>query len=85
MKATPPKIYRRFEGIISATRMTGVVTVVVEKRKWSAKYKTQYRLTDKFPASAQHHKLAVGDRVLIEETRPRSRRVRWAVVKKMTI
>lgn len=67
-------------GVISSTKMTGVVTVLVEQIKIHPLYGKRLRRSKKFLA-ATAEKLNVGDSVEIKEVRPQSRRVRFSVIK----
>lgn len=65
-------------GIVSSDKMTGVVAVTVDMIKIHPLYKKRLNRSKKFLASTSS-KLNIGDEVEIKETRPQSRRVRFAV------
>lgn len=65
-------------GTVSSNKMTGVVAVTVGMIKIHPLYKKRLNRSKKFLA-ATSDKLNVGDEVEIKETRPQSRRVRFAV------
>lgn len=65
-------------GIVSSNKMTGVVAVTVSQIKIHPLYKKRLNRSKKFLASTPS-KLNLGDEVEIKETRPQSRRVRFAV------
>jgi small subunit ribosomal protein S17 len=55
------------------------VVVAVNRQVPHSLYKKFVRRTHKFLAHDEENKCKVGDKVEIEETRPMSRRKRWAV------
>lgn len=70
-------------GIVSSNKMTGVVAVTVGMIKIHQLYKKRLNRSKKFLARSDSQ-LNVGDEVEIKETRPQSRRVRFAVTKVIT-
>lgn len=68
-------------GVVVSDRMQKSVVVAVERRVQHSVYgKTQKRTTT-FLAHDEKDDAKVGDRVAIMETRPMSRRKRWAVTR----
>ncbi len=66
---------KRFTGIVaSAGRMAQTITVAVERFPWHPKVSKQVRRTHSLLVHDPHSTAAVGDRVVIEETRPLSKR-----------
>lgn len=61
--------------------MEKTVVVVVERLIHHAKYRKFIRRRNKFKAHDALNACQVGDRVLIEESRPLSKDKRWVVVK----
>jgi small subunit ribosomal protein S17 len=74
---------KRFEGKVVSDKMQKTVVVLVERRVAHPLYKKIVRKTSKFLADTNNFDLKVGDTVVIEETRPISRRKHFAVVKKL--
>lgn len=70
-------------GIVSSNKMIGVVGVTVAMVKIHPLYNKRLNRSKKFLASCDT-KLNIGDEVEIKETRPQSRRVRFAVTKVVT-
>jgi len=75
-----------------ARRLTGVVvsdkmkkTAVVEVTHWRThpKYLKQYKITRRFKAHDERNEYHVGDKVIIEETRPLSKEKRWRIIGKI--
>ena len=65
-------------GVVVSNKMQKTVVVAVENLVKHGMYQKYIRRTSKFLAHADNP-LNVGDRVLIEETRPLSKRKRWNV------
>lgn len=65
-------------GVVVSNKMQKTVVVAVENLVMHPMYQKYIKRTSKFLAHA-NDPLNVGDRVLIEETRPLSRRKRWNV------
>lgn len=66
-------------GVIVSNKMQKTVVVAVENVVKHGMYQKYIRRTSKFMAHAEQTDLNVGDRVIIEETRPLSKRKRWNV------
>ena len=65
-------------GVVVSNKMQKTVVVAVENVTQHGMYQKYIRRTSKFLAHA-NDPLNVGDRVIIEETRPLSKRKRWNV------
>jgi small subunit ribosomal protein S17 len=66
-------------GVVVSTKMQKTVVVAVENVVKHGMYQKYIRRTSKFLAHSEAAGVNVGDRVLIEETRPLSKRKRWNV------
>jgi len=66
-------------GVVVSNKMNKTVVVRVENLTPHPGYQKYIKRTSKFLAHNEDASLNVGDRVVIEETRPLSRRKRWAV------
>ena len=66
-------------GVVVSNKMQKTVVVAVENLVKHGMYQKYVRHTSKFLAHAENNDVNVGDRVLIEETRPLSKRKRWNV------
>lgn len=66
-------------GVVVSNKMNKTVVVAVENLVEHAMYQKYVKRTSKFLAHNEQPDLNVGDRVLIEETRPLSKRKRWNV------
>ena len=72
------KIERTKTGVVVSNKMQKTVVVAVENLVKHGMYQKYIKRTSKFLAHAENA-LNVGDRVIIEESRPLSKRKRWAV------
>jgi small subunit ribosomal protein S17 len=73
---------RKFIGKVISNKMQKTVVVEVEKVKRHPLYKRTYKVHKKYHA---HDEIGckIGDKVLIEESRPISKTKRWKVIKKL--
>lgn len=69
------------QGVVVSDKMDQSVVVAVERRVRHALYGKIQRRTSKFMAHDAANDAKVGDVVAIVETRPLSRRKRWAVTR----
>lgn len=67
-------------GVVVSDKMTKTIVVEVERRVPHPKFKKIIRRTSKFYAHDDNEQAKVGDKVLIEETRPLSKLKRWTLV-----
>jgi small subunit ribosomal protein S17 len=75
---TKSKSERTKTGVVVSNKMQKTVVVAVENLVRHGMYQKYIKRTSKFLAHAENA-LNVGDRVVIEESRPLSKRKRWAV------
>ena len=68
-------------GKVMSNKMDKTVVVMVERLIQEAKYRKFVRRRNTFKAHDAQNACSVGDRVLIEESRPISKDKRWLVVK----
>jgi small subunit ribosomal protein S17 len=69
------------QGVVVKDRMQKSVVVAVERRVQHAVYGKTQKRTSTFVAHDEQDDAKVGDRVAIVETRPMSRRKRWAITR----
>lgn len=72
-------IKQKLEGTVLSNKMEKTVTVQVERLVIHPAYKKYIRRRAKYAAHDEHNACGIGDRVLITESRPESRRKRWRV------
>ncbi|OGY57034.1 MAG: 30S ribosomal protein S17 [Candidatus Colwellbacteria bacterium RBG_13_48_8] len=75
----PAKKTRRLEGVVTSDKMNRTVVVTVTTAKKHPKYLKYYQSSKRFKAHDETNQYKVGDKVIIEETRPLSREKRWRV------
>ncbi len=73
---------RQLKGEVVKVAGANTVVVKVDTFKLHRLYKKQYRVTKKYMAHDAKSAYAVGDKVVIEETRPISKRKRFRVIAK---
>ena len=66
-------------GVVVSNKMQKTVVVAVERISQHGMYQKYIKRTSKFLAHNERPDLNVGDRVVIEETRPLSKRKQWQV------
>jgi small subunit ribosomal protein S17 len=81
LKAEPKRhVKKTLEGVVISNRMQKSVVVRVQRTVRHGLYEKTIRKSTKFMAHDEENKCRVGDRVLIRETRPLSKRKCWRVV-----
>lgn len=66
-------------GMVVSNKMQKTVVVAVENMVKHGMYQKYIKRTNKFLAHSEQSDINIGDRVVIEETRPLSKRKRWNV------
>ena len=69
------------QGVVVSDRMQKSVVVAIERRVQHAVYGKTQKRTSTFLAHNEDDAAKMGDKVAIAETRPMSRRKRWAVTR----
>ena len=67
-------------GVVVSDKMTKTIVVEVERRVPHPRFKKIVRKTTKFYAHDEEEKAKVGDKVLIQESRPLSKLKRWTLL-----
>jgi small subunit ribosomal protein S17 len=78
-EAKPESNARTKTGVVVSNKMQKTVVVAVENLVKHGMYQKYIKRTSKFLAHSEQPGINVGDRVVIEETRPLSKRKRWNV------
>lgn len=78
-EAAAPKSKRTKTGVVVSNKMQKTVVVAVENLVKHGMYQKYIKRTNKFLAHNEQPDINIGDRVVIEETRPLSKRKRWNV------
>ena len=76
------KVKRQLTGQVTSNKMNKTVIVKVEMVKVHPKYHKRYKVSKKYPAHVETNDYAIGDKVVIEESRPYSKTVNWKVISK---
>ncbi len=82
MKQITKKI-RQLKGVVVSDKMTKTVVVSITRLKKHPKYKKYYKVTKKFKAHDEKGEYHIGDKVIIQETKPMSKDKRWRVTAKL--
>lgn len=77
------KITRTKRGIVVSDKMDKTIVVAVNRLKKHPKYIKRYLVTIKYKAHDEKNEFKIGDKVLIQETRPLSKDKRWKVINKL--
>lgn len=78
------KNVRRLEGVVVSAAMTKTRVVRVERVQSHEKYGKQFRTSERYSAHDEKNIYKVGDKVVLEETRPLSRTKRFRIVAKIS-
>jgi len=70
---------RILKGEVISDKMDKTVVVKVSRLKVHPKYKKRYKVTKRFKAHDEKNECHIGDKVMIEETRPLSKGKKWRV------
>ncbi|PWT87955.1 MAG: 30S ribosomal protein S17 [Acidobacteria bacterium] len=79
-EAAERRLQKTLEGTVVSNRMQKSVVVRVERQVRHSLYQKTIRKSSKFMAHDEENKCRVGDRVVIRETRPISKRKNWRVI-----
>jgi len=71
---------RTLKGEVISNKMQKTVVVKVSRIKLHPKYKKYYRVSQNFKAHDEKNQCQIGDKVIIEETRPMSKDKRWRII-----
>lgn len=66
-------------GVVSSSKADKTIVVTVRERKTHPLYRKQYTITKKFMAHDEKNEAQAGDKVVIVETRPISKRKSFAL------
>jgi small subunit ribosomal protein S17 len=71
---------RQLVGVVVSDKMQKTRVVRVDRLKKHPRYQKYFRVSRKFKAHDENNEYKVGDKVIIQETRPLSRHKRWIIV-----
>lgn len=69
-------------GVVVSDKMQKTVVVKVDIKKRHPKYKKSYTVSKKFKAHDEHNQYQIGDKVIIESTKPISKHKRFKIISK---
>jgi len=70
---------RTITGVVISDKADKTIVITVQTRKTHPLYKKQYTVTSKFMAHDENNEAKQGDKVVIAETRPLSKRKRFTL------
>jgi small subunit ribosomal protein S17 len=71
---------RTLIGTVVSDKMNKTRVVAVKRMAHNSQYNAQYKTTTRYKAHDEQNVYQIGDEVVIQETRPRSRDKRWDIV-----
>jgi len=74
---------KKLKGTVVSNKMSKTIVVAVERIKVHPKYKKRYKVHKKYKAHDEKGEFKIGDKVVIEETRPLSKEKKWRAIKKL--
>lgn len=74
---------RKLKGIVKSNKMEKTLVVRVERIKEHSKYKRRYKTHKNYKVHYEKGEYGVGDKVVIQETKPISKDKHWKVLKKL--
>lgn len=75
-------IKNQLKGKIVSNKMKKTVVVEVERIKKDKKYKRGYKYQKNYKAHDEKEECKIGDEVILEECRPKSKDKKWRVIKR---
>jgi small subunit ribosomal protein S17 len=66
-------------GIVASNKMNKTIIIIVEDRYAHPLYTKTLKKTKRFMAHDELNQCSIGDKVIIEESKPLSRKKRWTV------
>lgn len=78
------KNLRQLKGVVVSDKMQKTVVVLVNRLRMNEKYRKQYMNSRRYKAHDEKGEYKLGDKVIIQETRPLSKEKCWRVVKKIS-
>lgn len=76
-------VKRKLNGVVVSDKMDKTAVILVRHLKKDPKYQKRFWVNRRFKAHDEKNECKVGDRVIIEETRPLSKEKRWRILQKI--
>ncbi len=77
-------IKRQLKGTVVSDKMNKTRVVLVERLESHPKYGQRFKVSRKFSAHDETNSTHLGDKVILQATRPMSRSKRWIIISKLT-
>ena len=74
------KVKKTLKGVVVSDKMDKTIVVSVTRVKEHPKYRKRFKLTKKYKAHDRENKYKIGDKVIIQESRPLSRGKKWTAM-----
>lgn len=74
---------RKLQGTIVSDKMNKTRVVEVVRLKKHPRYEKYFKVSERFKAHDENNEYKIGEKVLIEETRPISKGKRWKIISKL--
>lgn len=74
---------RCHKGKVVSDKMDKTIVLKVDRLKKHPKYRKHYRVSKKYLVADPKNEYKTGDQLIIQETRPLSKRKNWTVLKKI--
>lgn len=71
---------KTLKGTVVSDKMNKTAVIRIERYIKHPRFKKYYRVHKKFKAHNEGNKFKVGDRVLIQETKPLSKEKKWRII-----
>lgn len=71
---------RTLKGVVVSDKMDKTVVVLVERLKQHPRYKKRYKVHKKYKAHDPENKYKIGNKVVIQESRPISKDKKWVAL-----
>lgn len=78
-------VKNQLKGKVVSNKMKKTVVVEVERIKKDQKYKRRFEYLKNYKAHDEKEECKIGDEVLIEECRPKSKDKKWLVIKRIRV
>lgn len=75
--------HRHLQGVVVSDKMQKTAVVAVTHERKHPKYLKYYKVTTRLKAHNENNEFKMGDKVIIEETRPLSKEKRWKIINKI--
>lgn len=80
---TTIKSSRTLRGVVISDKMQKTAVVAVTRLKLHPKLKKYYKVTKKFKSHDANNEYKVGQKVVIQETKPISKDKKWVIISKI--